>query len=112
MENKNVSIEELEMLSELTKLGPLAEFKVLKARKSAEKFAEIYTKLNPSDEIGVDYSTANDLEYQLRLESLKRGLERSWASYVAYEKDKAYSLDEYTEDFIKGYKEKLRGRQM
>ena len=109
---KDVDYEVLKSLREITRLGPIAEFKILRARKSAEKYRELYMKDNPSDEISVDYSTVNDLEYQLRIDSLKRKLEKTWLSYLSYEND-GIGLDEFVSDYLVQYlNDKSKGRKM
>ena len=62
----------LEALRELVKLNPVDYIRVKRARMQAESFRDLYIRENPSDIIGVDYSIADDLEYQLRLAAYER----------------------------------------
>ena len=102
MEDERINYEVLEALREITKLGPVAQAKLSWSRKKDEKFTELYRRENPSDEIGVDYSNSDVLEYHLRMEALSKGLERSWASYINYEKD-GLGLEEYVSDYLVTY---------
>ena len=102
MKNYDVKYEVLEGLREITKLNPIAEFKILRARRQADKFIDIYRKLNPGDEMSVDYSVANDLEYELRMEALSRSLEKGWAQYIALEND-GLGLEDYVSDYLVNY---------
>ena len=89
-------------LREFVKLNPLDYVRVKRARKQAEAFRELYIRENPSDIIGVDYSVADDLEYQLRLAALERSLEKEWRAYLAVEHD-GYGLRDYTMDALEQY---------
>lgn len=91
--------EELEALRELTKLNPIAYAKVLKARKEAEILRDLYMKSEPNDVIGVDYSTADELEYSLRMRALERASEKSWRKYIEVEHD-GYGLNQYANDVL------------
>lgn len=106
-------IEQLDALREITKLGPIAYVKVLKARKDAEVLRDFYIKSEPNDIIEVDYSSANDLEYSLRKRALERKVERDWLDYLATEND-GYGLSEYADDVLKEHmkskKQQVRGK--
>ena len=91
--------EYLEFLRENTLLTPVSKLKVMNARRQAEKFRELYVTLNPSDNIGVDYSIADELEYQYRLISLQKRLEKGWKKYALVEND-GLGLLEFTESYI------------
>lgn len=71
----------LEFLRENTKLGPIASLKVQKARKDAYEYRDLYMKYEPNDLIEVDFSTADELEYQLRFKAWEKSLERNWKQY-------------------------------
>ena len=91
--------EELEALRELTKLNPIAYAKVMKARKEAELYRDLYVKYHPNAPIEVDYSTADELEFSLRMNALERIAEKGWKKYIEVEKD-GYGLNQYTNDLI------------
>ena len=91
--------EYLEFLRENTLLTPVCKLKVMNARKQAEKFRDLYVTLNPSDKIGVDYSTADELEYQYRLNNLQKKLEKGWKKYALVEND-GLGLLEFTESYV------------
>ena len=105
-EQENYKI--LEALREITTLGPIAKLKLERARKSAERYTDLYRKLNPSDEIGVDYSEANDFEFQLRKEALERKLEREWSKYLEVEND-GIGLEEYAMGYLEEYLNNKKG---
>ena len=109
--NEEVKAEVLEKLRELTNLGPIAKLKLQRARRSAEKFRDLYIKENPSDQIGVDYSTANDLEYELRMNSLRNSMAKSWKEYLDYEND-GLGLEEYVSDYLVRELNKDHGMKM
>ena len=94
--------EKLRALREFIKLNPVDFMRVRRARKQAEAFRELYIRENPGDIIGVDYSIADDLEYQLRLAGLERDMEKSWRAYLSMEHD-GYGLRDFAEDFLKQY---------
>lgn len=94
--------DKLNALRQFVKLNPLDFMRVRRARKQAEAFRELYIRENPSDIIGVDYSVADDLEYQLRLAGLERDMEKSWRAYLSMEND-GYGLRDFAEDFLKQY---------
>ena len=94
--------ERLEALRELVKLNPVDYIRVKKARMQAEAFRDLYIRENPSDIIGVDYSIADDLEYQLRLAAYERICEPGWRAYLNMEHD-GYGLREYAVDGLKQY---------
>ena len=109
--NYEFNFERLEQLRELTELGPIAKFKIMRARKQAEDYRKLYIKENPDDVIGVDYSTANELEYELRMNSLRKSLEKQWAEYVTYEND-GMGLDQYVNDYLVEQLNNSKGRSM
>ena len=94
--------EELEVLREITKLNPISYMKVLKARKEAEIFRNLYVKYEPNDKIGVDYSTADALEHSLRKQALAHDLEKSWREYIRVEND-GYGLMDCVDDTLRHY---------
>ena len=90
----------MRVLREITRLNPLAYAKVLRARKTAEELRNLYIKSEPNDIIGVDYSTANDLEYSERMRALERSLEKSWREYLSVEND-GYGLSEFAAQVLR-----------
>ena len=96
MENgTNDNYERLEVLRNITKLGPVAYAKVMKARRNADNQRELLMKYEPNDEIGVDYSVANDLEIALREQALQNRVEKDWTMY-----GDGLSLSEYADGII------------
>lgn len=87
--------EKLEILRELTTLGPIARIKLLLACKEAEKNGE-YDK--------VDY-----LEYSLRMESFRRIVEPVWKMYASIEHD-GYGLMEFAESTLEQHIEKKKAK--
>ena len=106
---EDFTMERLEALRDMTTLNPIASIKVLKARKDAEKMSDLYNKYEPNDHIGTDYSTANNLEYSLRMEALERKLENSWQAYLAIEKD-GFGLIDFAEETLNQHINKNRGK--
>ena len=96
---KEYSYERLEALREITKLNPVAYAKVVKARHDADKFRDLYMKYEPNDQIGVDYTIANELEYELRFRALENGVEKQWKQYLGVEDD-GYGLEDWAEDVL------------
>jgi hypothetical protein len=94
--------DKLMALRNMVKLNPIDFLKVKRACVQAEKFRDLYIKENPSDIIGVDYSIAEDLEYQLRLSTLERSMEREWRSYLDVEHD-GLGLREYALGYLDQY---------
>ena len=106
--DEQVNYELLEALREITTLGPVSAAKIKFARSKADRYTDLYRKLNPSDEIGVDYSVANVLEFQLRKEALERDLEREWSNYLAVEND-GIGLEEYAKGYLEEYINNKKG---
>lgn len=101
-ENKTIQIDQLLALREITKLNPIAYAKVLKARNDAEQLRNLYIQYEPNDIIGVDYSTANELEYSLRMQALERSVEKDWIKYIEKEND-GFGLADYAYDVLQLY---------
>ncbi len=102
MKEAEVDYEVVEGLREITKLDPIASLKVLRARKAADNFVDLYRKYEPHDEIGADYTDANNLEYELRVKALSRKLEKSWIEYLRTEND-GLGLEDYVSDYLTNY---------
>ena len=95
--------DKLETLREIEKLNPINFLRVAKARMEAEKLRELYIKENPSDIIETDFSVAEDLEYELLFNQLRRRVTKDWKDYIKLEQD-GFGLDEYIEEVINSYK--------
>ena len=70
----------LDYLRNNTFIGPVAALKIANARKKAEKYAEWYQKME-HEQLGVDYTLADELEYQIRFDAYQRGWEKAWKQY-------------------------------
>ena len=92
----------LEALRHLTRLTPMEKMKVKNARKRAEKVSELFGDFNYGDNLTVDYSVANSLEYAYRFNALKRILEKDYKKYIYSEKGGS-TLDECAKEVIERY---------
>lgn len=100
MEEYNINNEELDFLRKNTRLNPIAATKVLIARKQAEKYRDVYIRYNPTDIIEVDYSVADELEYELRKSVWMKLCEKAWKEYSKMENDD-YGLIDFAETNMK-----------
>ena len=100
MDEYTVNKEELEFLRNNTTLNPIDSAKVIIARRRADKIRDDYIKFNPTNIIEVDYSIADELEYQLRKNAWMKSCEKSWKEYIRIEND-GYGLIEFAEDQLK-----------
>ena len=84
----------LEYLRQNTFIGPIAAMKIANARRRAEKYTEWYNS-REHEQLGVDYSDADELEYQIRFDAYQRGWEKLWKQY-----GDGIGLKEYAEDAL------------
>jgi len=70
----------LDFLRKNTILGPFAILKIDKLRKESEEFRKWYLKME-GELIDIDYSMADNLEYDLRFRVWENGLARDWMKY-------------------------------
>ena len=89
------SQEELTFLRGNTKLGPISLLKINKAKKNAELYRK-YILETEHELIEIDYSDADELEFELRLRSWENGLSRTWKQYPD-----GLSLSEFAEMVMK-----------
>ena len=73
-DTRNYKPEELEFLRGNTILGPISVLKIQIEKGRCEKIRDLYHKAE-GELLEVDYSSANELEYELRM----RAWENSWA---------------------------------
>lgn len=85
---------ELEYLRKHTFINPFKKMKVLALREDAEEMAALMRKVenyNP----GIDYSKADELEYEYRMQSWARSLLYLWIEYGGTQ-----CLDEFAFDML------------
>ena len=93
-ETKKFSYDELAYLRKATMLGPIAMVKIAKARKEAELLRKYFAEVE-HENIGLDYSTANELEYNYRRQALQRRIFKDWQQY-----GDGLDFEEYTDMVI------------
>lgn len=91
MSSNDYSYEKLEYLRKNTKLNPKSYLEVTKKRLEADKFQKDYKKYEPNDQIGVDYTEANTLEFILRMQVWQNKLIKEWQQF-----GQNYTLEEYS----------------
>ena len=80
-DDEQLYYKKLNYLRKTVTLKPSEYIKVAKARKSAMRLTELYNKHEKRDLIGVDYSVADQLEYELRMKTYERIMYKMWVSY-------------------------------
>lgn len=90
----NMEYKELEYLRRHTFINPIKKLKVLALRDEAEAYQammEEFENYHP----GIDYSQADELEYEYRMQSWTRSLIYFWIEYGG-----SQSLDEFAVDML------------
>ncbi len=98
--------EELVVLREVTKLDVISSLKVMKECLKAEERQNIMASLDPTHVYSVDYSSANELEYNLRMAALRKMLLEPWKKYISIENDGA-GLEIFMERYLNEHYEKI-----
>ena len=91
--------ERLIILRETTKLDLVSVIKVFNACKKAQYERDVMALNDPTHVYSVDYREANELEYKLRMDALRRSLLPAYQKYISIENDGAV-LDDFVEDYI------------
>ena len=89
---KSYDYETLKLLRKKTILNPIAYIKVLKARQLADVYQRVINQVEHCD-IGVDYSKANELEYNLRFKSWMNCIMPTWYKYASNQDLYDFSYD-------------------
>ena len=90
----------LVLLRKNTKLSPIALIKISDERRNAVEFQQLFNKIE-NDQIEVDYSTAEQLEANLRFKVWKKNILSYWLKF-----SNGRELDEYALDLLYRQKEK------
>ena len=85
---------ELEYLRKHTFINPIKKLKVLALRDDAEAY-QIMMEEYENCHLGIDYSKADELEYEYRMQSWSRSLIYLWMEYGGTQ-----SLDEFALDML------------
>ena len=72
-ESKELDREKLEYLRKNTFLGPIAMFKIARAKKQVDDFRKWYQQ-REGELLEADYTIADELEYELRFNAFQNGL--------------------------------------
>lgn len=110
----NLFDKRLEVLREVTSLSYkecVMLTKVHEKCKDKEVIIEDYDI--PGGILGIDYSSANSLEYQLRHKKLEKQMIKNWEMFIEIEHD-SFSLSEFVDlalDSCISEKEKIRSRR-
>ena len=70
----------LKFLRKHTLLSPISLIKIERLKEIAEKFHNWYL-LNEREELGIDYSAADKLEFKLRFNEWQKGCVDAWEKY-------------------------------
>jgi len=81
IEKKMVDHNVLNYLRENTNLNPIDLLKIKKEVIIAKKNRDFYNKNEPNDLIEIDYTIAEQLEYQFRLTAFERSVEKLWLEH-------------------------------
>lgn len=95
--------EKLEILREETSLDLLSVFRIHRECKRAEHLRDLMAMNDHTHFYSVDYSSANELELNIRYNKLKSELVSVWKQYIRVERD-GIVLDE----FVDGYLERCK----
>ena len=76
-ESKELDREKLEYLRKNTFLGPIAMFKIARAKKQVDDFRKWYQQ-REGELLEADYTIADELEYELRFIAFQNGLGKQW----------------------------------
>lgn len=79
-DTKQIDPKKLEYLRNNTFLGPIAIFKIARAKKQIDEFRKWYNE-RENEIIDADYSIADELEYELRFNSLQNSVAKMWSQY-------------------------------
>ena len=79
-ESHELDWDKLEYLRNETVLGPVAMYKVNRAKKLAENFRNIYQQYE-GEVVSTDYSVADELEYEMRFNAYCNKLSKDWLQY-------------------------------
>ncbi len=77
---KEMNHDVLNYLRKNTLLGPVAMFKIAKARREAELLRKYYAEVE-HEIIELDTSTADELEYNYRMQAMQKKMYKMWQQY-------------------------------
>ena len=97
----------LELLRDYTYLDPISYFKVKELRDDALEYQQTINILE-NCQLGVDYSTANQLEARLRFEVWKRNIKSIWLNNSPETDFDLFALDYLMNNNLKPKKHILR----
>ncbi len=79
-DTKELDRDKLEFLRKTTFLGPIAMFRIARAKKQADKFREWYRE-REGELLEADYSIADELEYEIRFNAYQNSMAKLWSQY-------------------------------
>ena len=91
--------EQLLVLRHVTKLDVLSALKIARECRKAEEVRYLMESVDPSHSYSVDYTSANELEYSIRMAILRKMLIVPWKKYISVENDGA-GLDLFIERYL------------
>ncbi len=77
-ENFEFSIDELNYLRDNTKLDLISSVKLLIIKRNAEKYPILFRTVDPNSDLEIDYSEAEGLEYELRVNAWIKSCKDEW----------------------------------